>query len=533
MSNIHNWLAMREILSVVLVLMAFVTSYAQKPKGKVFQMTENHYHPVKKFGEWKTGSRKDSTLFVFDAQGNSIRKYVVYPTGDIMDYSDEREYKVIKCSYEYDSKGRLLHVFNLKTQQEDPNSFAAAQGDTISKKDYIRSTIGQVLEINTYKHPHPVGDEEYDASWYLEEKTKYSYSGNTTTIATYNGNGDEIAWKSITKEGRKTTTKEKSPFNPYSTGYPYVEFFNERGRLCIAYRGTEAKHNPTWVFAYNQHGDTLSIIKSGIDLKGVSVGKSLVTYKSEEMEKITFDYEYDDKGNWVSCIKYKNGNPIDICIRKFVYATDEQDLNSRVNTLINEEKLQAQQKKRELQERKAQEEGHQQKAQVEENVNKYILKVFGDLVDNYLYMASSGGYDYPSMRNTDGIVKSVVRNNDGSLSFTLKSKETLRPMTFQEAKDLSGETPGYYKQCNVSFTVCQCGMANAMLFEVHGIGLNDYHCKKLLVFIEDGYEKDENHNSDAIEYLASELEKLRSPHKVKGLKVYEISDKVSMLLRLK
>ena len=331
---------MRRLLSVVFVLVAFAISFAQKPKGSVFQMTESHYYPVKKFGEWMMGGRKDCTVTIFDVQGNVIRKYYVYPTGDVIDYSDEREYKTVKFSYQYDGKGKLLHVFNLRMQREDPHSFAVAQGDTISKKNYIRSAKGQLVEINTYKHPRPVGDEEYDASWYLDEKTKYTYMGNTTIIATYNGKGDEIAWKSITKEGYKTTTKAKSPFNPYSTGHPYVEFFNERGRLYKAYRGTEAKHNPLWTYNYNQYGDTLSITMSEFCLEGVSVGKRVGTYKSKETIKTAFDYKYDEKGNWVSCIKYKNGEPIDICIRRLVYAIDSADFNNKINTIIEKEKQQ-------------------------------------------------------------------------------------------------------------------------------------------------------------------------------------------------
>ncbi len=524
---------MRRIFSIILFLLGFVVSYAQKPKGDVFQMAETRYFPVKKFGEWEAGSRKDSVLTVFNEQGNAIRKYIVYPTGDVMDYSDEREYKTVKFSYEYDGKGRLLHVFNLKTQRENSQSFAAAQGDTISKKDYVRSATGQLLEINTYKLPRPIGEKEHDKEWYLAEKTKYAYAGNATTIATYNGKGDEIAWKCITKEGRKTTTKEKSPLNPYSMGYPYVEFFNERGRRYKAYRGTEAKHNPTWTFAYNQHGDTLSITKFGIGIRGVSVGKSLVTYKSEELETVKFDYKYDDKGNWVNCIKYKNGEPVDICIRKFVYATDAQDLTNRVNALIKAEERQVQEQRQQKQDEKIRSEELQKKKQAEQITKEYLLKVFGDLTNNYLYMASSGGYDYPSARNTDGTIKTAIRNADSSLSFTLKSKETLLPMSFQEAKDISGTTPGHYKACHVSFTICQCNAPNAMLFEIHSIGDNDYQNMKLLVLIGVDYKKGEGQSSSAMENLTNELIGLRSAHKVDGLKVYDFSDKVSMALRLK
>ncbi|MDY0144052.1 MAG: hypothetical protein RBR97_19395 [Bacteroidales bacterium] len=241
-------------------------------KGDVISLEVVSYNAIEKFGEitkgeagWQNNQDKDSYT-IFNKNGNIIQWYSY----------NSRGYLENKYIYEYDEKGNYI----------ERNSYIS-NGRLDSKKIYKYNDKGKIEECNNYnyngvldyseKYKYDNNDKIIEENWYTSDgKLGYKIS------YTYNDNGKKIKTIIYDSNGIIQTSQTND--------------YNKKGDLIV--------HN-----IYNSEGSIKTENKYNYNDKGDIVEEYTFDYIEGTEQKLINKYEYDSKGNWVSCIIYINNEP--------------------------------------------------------------------------------------------------------------------------------------------------------------------------------------------------------------------------------
>lgn len=164
--------------------------------------------------------------------------------------------------YKYDRKGRLIEELGTD-----------AAGEYSTKMVYEYDDKGRMIEDNLwtpeYAHPISTSTYEYDEKGMLTE-----------SIIWYTSKKNRVMWK-------------------------YVYEYNDKGQESVSktYKedGSLERKN---IFEYNNKGDMISMV---------------VESDRFDPSRHTYNYEYDEKGNWIRRIQTDQGEPYQIIERTIEY----------------------------------------------------------------------------------------------------------------------------------------------------------------------------------------------------------------------
>jgi hypothetical protein len=184
--------------------------------------------------------------------------------------------------YVYDAEGKLT-----KCSEMDEN------GDTVIVSRYIYNNEGVCSEIDKYSGDKMVGKliNELQGSKVTEVK-EFNEEGTIENVYKYEYDGNEIsAGKVLNKSG-----EVESSFN--------YEFINGQ----ISSQIDKNSNGDVWTitkYKRNSNNDIIETIKS---------------YQKDASEyKPTFEYEYDNQGNWVKQTQFYEGEIAGIVVRNITY----------------------------------------------------------------------------------------------------------------------------------------------------------------------------------------------------------------------
>ncbi len=286
---------MREIGFLLIALLITYSCTSEKKendwtkenlKGKVKSYTNRTYKTLERFGNVEIGERTSSMGFddqkKFDEKGYLIESNKYLDDGTLFfcyknKYDDVGNMTELIC---YDTEGIL--TFREKYEYD-------SKGNLIEKNNYNPS--GRLFDKIIY---------EYDKNGNLvEESTYYEFSESPffSTTYDYDDRGNRI------EESRYFYGKYKKPRLEDLYRFKY----NESGYLVEKHiYDTNKKLQLIIRYSYNEKGDLTEEYDCEAD--GGIIGMN------------SYSYNYDEKGNWKSRIRYKNNKiPEYITIREIEY----------------------------------------------------------------------------------------------------------------------------------------------------------------------------------------------------------------------
>lgn len=213
----------------------------------------------------------------FDSKGNKLE----------VNYYDENGYSVFLEKYEYDDKGNVIKLSDYVN--EELNSIV------VSKYDSQNKLLGRDIKIikdgkNLQTQIEYDGIDSYEYR-YINKKKHF------VEICKYNTNEDIIEYINYNDFGNQVFKRvyEYDDFNnKVVTYYDYTTFHLKSSKHIFD------KH----IENYNDNGDIIEL-------------RTIKDNRNEEL--FLYDYKFDEKGNWIKQITYKDKIPISIAERKFEY----------------------------------------------------------------------------------------------------------------------------------------------------------------------------------------------------------------------
>ena len=238
----------------------------QEASGNVKSIRTTGYEATEKFGEIREGAVLDdfdlNTLMKFNKDGFFTEFTNFNRSGNI----SQKRVSV------YDEDGKLTKI----------NKYDE-YGDEIGRTVYTYNENKRVTKIVDYDKSGKVNyteNNEWDGDKITKNQFINEYSKGNYNINEYKGN---TIVKSVEYDKNGKPTGE------------YTEYENEKMKKII-------KKDYTVIFTYNDKGLCTSIDNGQLF--------STNSYSLEKGESYTYDYEYDDKGNWVRKIERKKNSQI-------------------------------------------------------------------------------------------------------------------------------------------------------------------------------------------------------------------------------
>ncbi len=232
---------------------------SQKLNKKVRKTIEHYYN----YDEESGGFVKTSVnINSYNNDGNLIENYSFYD-------GKYGEAKPVKKAYKYNAKGQLTEITDIS--------------------DNIGSYSSNYLFT-------------YDSKGNLAKKESIFKSGpGSYSIYTFDNKGRQIKEQAFDKNG-KLTSESTNTYNGKTKTNVYISYSSQDGSIIGTYTTISEDGVKTTYISKGKYSDnkaTYTYDKFGNMTKSVDVGKTN-TYTS------TYDYEYDNKGNWMKK-HYKSG----------------------------------------------------------------------------------------------------------------------------------------------------------------------------------------------------------------------------------
>lgn len=245
------------------------------------------YEVENKFGEiFKDDiSEEGNYLALFDAKGNLI---------SITDFDEDGDVNS-KMVYEYDAKNRVTKQIEYDWKgRVDFSLELLYQGEYIIKEKFIRDYGVWLLEYK--RNGVEIQENVLMVNSELVEKRKYLESTKARWLyVAYDGTGKEIRTVQcdFDKKGNilKETISRGNEVEVTSYLYNKAGFVTEISTTSCK---SEARYNEKNLPVY---------IKGGLFYHNTEV--HLIPNSNHEEDIYYFEYEYDDKGNWIKQIVYK------------------------------------------------------------------------------------------------------------------------------------------------------------------------------------------------------------------------------------
>lgn len=244
-------------------------------KGKVKSYRHNKHSLINNLETVKKINSSYETFF--DSKGNKLE----------VNYYDENGGSVFLEKYEYDDKGNVIKLSDYL--EEELNSI------TVNKYDNQNNLLGRDVKIikndkNFQTQIEYKGIDSYEFR-YVNKKKQF------LEICKYNINEDIIEHINYDDFGNQVFKRvyEYNDFNnKVVTYYDYTLFHLKSSKHIFD------KH----IENYNDNGDIIEL-------------RTIKDNTNEEL--FLYEYKFDEKGNWIKQITYKDKIPISIAERKFEY----------------------------------------------------------------------------------------------------------------------------------------------------------------------------------------------------------------------
>ncbi|MBK7566251.1 MAG: hypothetical protein IPI31_00335 [Bacteroidetes bacterium] len=228
--------------------------------GKVKSYREVEYKAITKFGKILKGEINSSKEIFFNKNGNMMEQISNYSDGSL-------EYK---NTYKYDENGNLI---------EDSSSYWGF--NSVSK--YLYDEAGNLLQMD-YMNT--------EDSLILRYIYKYDIDGRMAENSSYNSNGElheKIKYK-YDEMGNIVETTSTNP-NPLLNDITYYKHDLKGNMLEVNSKYPDGSQNYLNTYEYDEKGNVIKSHKEGIVFHNVT--------------ELTFQYEFDKVGNWISMISFK------------------------------------------------------------------------------------------------------------------------------------------------------------------------------------------------------------------------------------
>ena len=252
-------------------------------KGKVKSYTQSKYGAEDRFGEIQKKALDSFKTFEYTVKGSRIKSTHYDANGRIEG----------AWIYKYDAKGNLIEWATYN-----------ADGSLSSRQTFKYNVNSDLTEHNLYKKniDYP------DGSFYKEGISQYDNNGNKIKYTHYDVDGSILETWAYIYDAKGNLIEEHeydSYFDTmmYGLGPPYTLYkYNDNGNL------TEREHHSgIWtdkqILVYDDSGNLIE------EKNQTSIGQ-MDTY---------YEYEFDEKGNWIKRITFKNQIPESIEERKYEY----------------------------------------------------------------------------------------------------------------------------------------------------------------------------------------------------------------------
>lgn len=364
-------------------------------KGFVVSLEEEDLNFIYKFGEIEHNDKPKSFHYLlFNEHGNKI----------------EERYNQETALYTYNEQQQLVKILT--------GNF---------KQTYSYYPNGKIKEINDYGDSYWFGIIRgyWNDTTHLTCKRKYTYENGETIISKYNEDG-------------KLFGIDIDTYNQYTEnanrGVEYKKAYIKDSKGKIVKKGDYKIGKDEFIIeineeiSYNSKGDTASI------------------------NEIEFRYEYDQKGNWISCKKYTTYDRLEgeklvgWKVRKIQYANSKTE----VKEILEERKTELKQK-REKEEKKAKEKATlQTKIESENRIKKKVDEILRmEEMANYGLTANSvrlylqrhtfkdsiNQFYYIIPENLSNAPKYITINNNGGIgdfSFPENNKMAINNPQYSE-----------------------------------------------------------------------------------------------------
>lgn len=285
-------------------------------KSRVKSYTQFAYKALLDSGEIKKGDRihryMSDNRTIFNKNGGTIEKEFYSPDDDL-NHRYENKYKndnligthsyysgklVKKTSYKYDQKNNITETKMYNPKQELLFRYTYQYNNAGNKiKNYWYDQEGNLLEHETFSY-NKKGElleiRKYEKK-YLKQKGVYHYK-----------NGFKYETTNFFKKDGSVKKKNVSVYNS----------INKKTEI-YSYQPKDVLTNVN-IYKYNGNGEIIERKSHSSD--------GMIGYNTEESRQqiefenvYTFEYKYDEKGNWIKVIQYKNYIPIKIIERQFEY----------------------------------------------------------------------------------------------------------------------------------------------------------------------------------------------------------------------
>ncbi len=271
-------------------------------KGDVKLFRQTACKAIEKFGKIQKGNQNNIIM-------GSNYSIMYNRKGQILEKDNTDTYNVannlLKEKYKYDKKGTLISkqniYVNVAVMLYSPRDAIKYTGNEIyeyDRKGNLRETkkytskkeLSQRVTYKNDKKGRIVEEYTYNSSGSLERKYTYKYDrrGNKIEENGYNPNGS-LEWK--------TTFKYDSKGNQIK-----IENYSSDGSLDNSY-----------TFKHNSKGERIENN----------------SYNSDGIlnVKYTYKYKYDEYGNWVEKVTYKNNKPYSIEEREYEYYKGSKEIS--------------------------------------------------------------------------------------------------------------------------------------------------------------------------------------------------------------
>ncbi len=255
-------------------------------KGKVKSFTEISYEAIDRFGKIELGDKRvdfefilhNNAEYLFDNNGNKIEESLYFDDGSL-------RYKVI---YKYDNNGNKIE-----------ENLYFDDGNLDTKLINLYDNKGNMIEANVYT---PYGS--------LEDKYTFKYDEMRNRIEEKQYcSDDRLRIKRTYKYDNKGNMIEEKwqDFDSFKTK-KYVYKYDNKGNIIEKYRyASDGSLDRKSSYKYDNNGNMIKMKDS---------------YHNDNAmleNKYTFEYYYDEQGNWTRRIQFENSIPKYILVREIKY----------------------------------------------------------------------------------------------------------------------------------------------------------------------------------------------------------------------
>lgn len=276
-------------LTMCLTIYAFsqkgnqTTLKAENLKGPIYSILEMSYGAKEKFGSIEKTGFSNRFFYTYNEAGNILEK----------SQYDKNGLTIVKWTYKYENELQVSEYITVNSS--DPAVYLLyGDGKTTNFK---YDSKGFLIERN-----------EFSNSGNLLSKGKFKNNANGSLVESniYYGNGN-LQFRFVLNRSKSGKVFENKRYDPNGNLIEKKQFkYDEKGRIA-----SEDSYNKSNVLDASN--------KFKYDSKGNIVSNTFHYSTGAPDFKLTYKYEYDKFGNWITLTEFEDGIPKKVTERNIEY----------------------------------------------------------------------------------------------------------------------------------------------------------------------------------------------------------------------